>query len=389
MKPTPTAFAPDSEAVAAMLEGTSTPLEASTAVLEAAPSLTAVIEAFAAQAPAITAHHWDHVHARCASIDPAVAELIAEARASDGGKHMRPRLVAAAFFGLGGSDPALLAEVAGAQQLLHLGLCMHDDIIDGDRVRHGEPNLIARYADAGLRAGLSERAAERHAITAGILAGDLAINAAMLALLGSPAPVAVQQRLAAEASAALETTIAGELLDVRSELLSLGESKPLQVAELKTAAYSVALPLRLGAIASGEASSAELACLQQIGIAFGIAYQLADDELGLFGSAATTGKSVLSDVRQGKRTEHVRVAYVRAGADDRAVLEATLGDPSATDADADAVRDIVTRTGARAAVSRTIDEHVERGIRLAESGLPDRLADYLTDLARSLRGRTK
>lgn len=376
MKPTP--------ANATALE----PTRAS-AVLEAeAPPLGLLVEEFARRAPAITAAHWDRVQARRAAAGPAAAELIAEARAADGGKHMRPRLVAAAFFGMGGTDSALLAEVAGAQQLLHLGLCMHDDLIDGDRVRHGRPNIVARYADAGLDAGLPARAAERQAMTAALLAGDLAINAAMLALLEAPAPSSVQQRLAAEASVALETTIAGEFLDVRSELLRPDASEPLLVAELKTAAYSVALPLRLGAVASGSASPAELACLQQIGIAFGIAYQLADDELGLFGSADATGKSVLSDVQQGKRTEHVRLAYQRADAAGRALLDATLGDPAATDADAAAIRDIVTRTGARAAVSRTIDEHVARGIRLAEAGLPERLARYLTDLARSLRGRT-
>lgn len=359
------------------------------AVLElASPPLARLVDEFAQQAPAITAAHWDGVGRRCAAAGPAVAELIAEARASDGGKHMRPRLVAAAFYGMGGTDSALLADVAGAQQLLHLGLCLHDDIIDGDRVRHGRPNLIARYADSGRLDGLSETAAERQAMTAALLAGDLALNAATLALLGAPAPAGVQRRLAAEASAALELTIAGELLDVRSELLPPDASEPLRVAEFKTAAYSVALPLRLGAVASGSASPAELECLQQIGIAFGIAYQLADDELGLFGSAEATGKSVLSDVQQGKRTEHVRLAYRRADAADRARLDATLGDSDATEADAAAIRDIVTRTGARAAVDRTIDEHVARGIRLAEAGLPDGLARYLTDLARSLRGRT-
>lgn len=387
MKPTPaiSAAAVKADTIASALD-----TARASAVLEVeAPSLGRLVEEFARRAPAITAAHWDRVQARCAAAGPAAAELIAEARASDGGKHMRPRLVAAAFFGMGGTDSELLAEVAGAQQLLHLGLCMHDDLIDGDRVRHGRPNIVARYAGAGLDAGLPAGAAERQAMTAALLAGDLAINAAMLALLEAPAPSSVQRQLAAEASAALELTIAGELLDVRSELLQPDASEPLLVAELKTAAYSVALPLRLGAVASGSASPADLACLRQIGIAFGTAYQLADDELGLFGSADETGKSVLSDVQQGKRTEHVRLAYRRGDAADRALLDATLGDPAATDADAAAIRDLVTRTGARAAVSRTIDEHVARGIRLADAGLPDRLAGYLTDLARSLRGRTR
>jgi geranylgeranyl diphosphate synthase type I len=366
---------------------------AATSVLERvspppAASLASRVASFAAEAPAATAAQWTIVRARCAAMDPAVDELITAARASDGGKHMRPRLVAAAFLGLGGDDTDLVAEVAAAQQLLHVGLCLHDDLIDGDRVRHGEPNLIARYAAAGLDDGLSDAASERHAMTAGLLAGDLALNAAMLALLTAPAPVAVQQRLATEAATALELTIAGELLDVRSELLRPDRSSPLRVAELKTAAYSVVLPLRLGAIATGAATPAELACLQRVGIALGIAYQLADDDLGLFGTTEATGKSVLSDVRQGKRTEHVRIAYERGGAADRAILDATLGDRAATDADADAVREVVLRTGARAAVSRAIDEHVALGVRAAAEGLPETLAEYLTDLAQATRGRT-
>ena len=199
----------------------------------------------------------------------------------------------------------------------------------------------------------------------------------------------VQHRLASEAAAALERTIAGEVLDVRSELLPPDLADPLRVAELKTAGYSVSLPLRLGAIAAGEASAHVIGSLDRVGIAFGIAYQLADDDLGLFGAPEVTGKSVLSDVRQGTRTEHVRLAYARAGAADRAALDAVLGTASATERDADLVRDIVRRTGARDAVTRTIDEHVARGIRTAEAELPTALATHLTRLARSMRSRTR
>ena len=182
---------------------------------------------------------------------PRARQLLDEAEASDGGKHLRPRLVAAAYFGFGGGDRGLLGDVAGAQQLLHLGLCMHDDLIDGDRMRHGRANLIARYRAGDRAAGVADAAAERQAIAAGLLAGDLALNAALLALLMAPAPLPVRHRLAVEAGAALERTIAGELLDVRSELLRPDLAVPLRVAELKTAVYSVSLPLRLGAIAAG------------------------------------------------------------------------------------------------------------------------------------------
>ena len=355
----------------------------------AADGLETLVEAFAAHSPAATSALWQRVRERCADIGPAVTRLIDDAEASDGGKHTRPRLVAAAYLGLGGSDRQLLAEVAGAQQLLHLGLCMHDDLIDGDRVRHGTPNLIGRSHDAALAAGTHGAAAERQALAAGLLAGDLALNAALLALLEVPAPLTVRHRLAVEATTELERTIAGELLDVQSETITPDRAAPLRVAELKTAAYSVVLPLRLGAVAAGCMSEATLRSLTQVGIALGIAYQLADDDLGLFGATESTGKSVLSDVRQGKRTEHIRIAYARAGFADRATLDAVLGLPDATDSDADLVREIVLRTGARASVTRTIDEHMSRGIRLAGTVLPDPLATYLADLARSMRGRRR
>jgi geranylgeranyl diphosphate synthase type I len=354
-----------------------------------ADGLETLVEAFAVHSPAATSELWQRVRARCADIGPAVTRLIDDAEASDGGKHMRPRLVAAAFLGLGGVDRDLLADVAAAQQLLHLGLCMHDDLIDGDRVRHGMPNLIGRSHDAALAAGSQGAAAERQAIAAGLLAGDLALNAALLALLDVPAPLAVRHRLAVEATTELERTIAGELLDVQSELIAPDRAAPLHVAELKTAAYSVVLPLRMGAVAAGCESEGVLRNLTQIGIALGIAYQLADDDLGLFGATAATGKSVLSDVRQGKRTEHIRIAYARAGFADRATLDAVLGRPDATDDDADLVREIVLRTGARESVTRTIDQNMSRGIRLADTALPEPLATYLADLARSMRGRRR
>lgn len=316
-------------------------------------------------------------------------EMIDTMAASDGGKYLRPRLVAAAFLGMGGTDLDVLGQVAGAQQLLHTGLCTHDDLIDGDRMRHGSPNLIARATAAGLSAGLPADVAERQGIAAGLLAGDLALNAAIHALLLVPAPGSVRQRLALEAASALEHTIAGELIDVQSEVVPPALAQPLLVAELKTAGYSVALPLRLGAIASGVTSEPVLELLHRIGIAFGIAYQLIDDDLGLFGSPAHTGKSVLSDVQRGKRTEHIRQAYSRAGASDTAVLDRILGSAGAGEADAAAVRGIVVRTGARDAVHSTVDEHLDRGLRLAHAGLPAALAGHLAGLARTLRTRTR
>ena len=352
-------------------------------------ALAARVERFMGQAPLFTAELWGEVGRRSAAAGPEMSELVDAARAADGGKFVRPRLVATAFFGLGGDDEVLLRRVAGAQQLLHLGLCMHDDVIDGDRVRHGRPNVIGLGERDAHSAGLDASAAARQGAASGILAGDLALNAAVLALLTAPTPVATRARLAETALEAVERTIAGELLDVRSELVAPARSQPLQVALLKTASYSVTLPLTLGAIAAGADDAATLGALERVGSAFGIAYQLSDDDLGLFGSPAITGKSAMSDLRDGKRTEHIRLAHARAVDGDRDLIDEVLGRADANERDAARVRAVVTATGARAAVHDLIDRHLDHGVRVAADDLPPALASHLADLARTLRTRER
>jgi geranylgeranyl diphosphate synthase type II len=103
--------------------------------------------------------------------------------------------------------------------------------------------------------------------------------------------------------AALHTTAAGELADVRLSLgvgtASLGES--LAMEEQKTGAYSFALPLQSGALLAG-ADEATVGRLGEAGRTLGIAFQLVDDLLGVFGDPTATGKSVTGDLRTRKQT---------------------------------------------------------------------------------------
>lgn len=352
-------------------------------------SFGARIERLLGDPSALTVGIWRDLGARLAAAGPDALELAAAARAADGGKHLRPRLLAAAYLAHGGDDPELLRRVAGAQQLVHLALCIHDDLIDGDVVRHGRPNVVGRTESAARSDGLGPVEAARLAEASALLAGDLTLNAALLALLTAPAADAVRIRLARAATLAIERAIAGELLDVRGETLPPERSTPLRIAELKTASYSVTLPLLLGAIAAGADDDATADAVERAGTALGIAYQLGDDDLGLFGDPATTGKSALSDLRDGKRTEHVRLALERAEGADRECIVQALGSPEATESDARRVREVVTATGARAAVLELIDTHLEHGLHVARTELPPELADQLAGLAASLRHRTR
>ena len=250
--------------------------------------------------------HWllTQGRARAIATDPDHARLWdALTSATEGGKRFRPALVMAAHGALGGTAWAAAAMTGAAVELLHTALVIHDDVIDGDDVRRGRPNVSGTMRAYAVAAGATPAAAHPLGHTAGILAGDLALAAAIRAVATCGAEPAVTHRLLDLFDAALHATAAGELADVRMSLglgpVSLAES--LAMEEQKTSAYSFALPLQAGAVLAGaDASTVER--LGEAGRVLGIAFQLVDDLLGVFGDPARTGKSATSDLRAGKQT---------------------------------------------------------------------------------------
>ncbi len=241
---------------------------------------------------------------RAAAIDPAHARLWeAVAAATEGGKRFRPALVTAAHNALRGARPDAAATVGAAVELLHTAFVIHDDVIDGDDVRRGRLNVSGTFTSRTLAAGAAADEAAGLGRAAGILAGDLALAAAIRAVATCGAPTDVVHRLLDLFDVALHTSAAGELADVRLSLhldpVSLPES--LAMEEQKTSAYSFALPLQAGALLAG-ADDRTVRRLGEAGLMLGVAFQLVDDLLGVFGDPAQTGKSATSDLRSRKQT---------------------------------------------------------------------------------------
>jgi geranylgeranyl diphosphate synthase, type II len=246
----------------------------------------------------------DEGRARAAATGPEHARLWeALAAATAGGKRFRPALVVAAHDSLGGRHSAAAVAVGAAVELLHTAFVIHDDVIDGDDLRRGRLNVSGTFHADALASGATAEGARDIGRTAGILAGDLALAAAIRAVATCGAPTDVVHRLLDRFDAALHTTAAGELADVRLAqhvgTASLAES--LAMEEQKTSAYSFALPLQAGAVLAG-ADEGTVTRLGDAGRSLGIAFQLLDDLLGVFGDPALTGKSATSDLRAGKQT---------------------------------------------------------------------------------------
>ncbi len=308
------------------------------------------------------AHLLEAGRTRAAATDPEHARLWeALAAATEGGKRFRPALLVAAHDALGGTRSAAAAQVGAAVELLHTAFVIHDDVIDGDDLRRGRLNVSGTFHADALASGAAPDAAADYGRTAGILAGDLALTAAVRAVASCGAPADVVDRLLDLFDAALHTTAAGELADVRLSL-SVGTASLLEslaMEEQKTGAYSFALPLQAGALLAG-AGPEVVAGLRLAGGMLGVAFQLVDDLQGVFGDPARTGKSTTSDLRTGKQTPLLTVARTTPAWERiRPYVGRDLTDP-----ELDEVRRLLTTSGSRRFVEELAEAHLEtsRGV---------------------------
>ncbi|WP_162794418.1 polyprenyl synthetase family protein [Nocardioides houyundeii] len=305
-------------------------------------------------------------------------------RAGTGGKQFRPRLVHTIHDLLDGRAGGAVAQVADAVELLHTAFLVHDDVIDGDDVRRGRPSAAGAFRSAATRAGASASGADSYALTGAVLTGDLALADALRAVATAPVPPSTVRRLLDLFDHALRVSAAGELADVR---LSLGLEEPtmeevLTMAEHKTAVYSFQLPLQCGAVLA-DASPEVVAGLGEIGRRVGVAFQLIDDLVGMFGTPEQTGKAAVSDLREGKRTPLIVHARTTAA---WTTVRRHLGDPRLTEQDAERVRAALRAGGSHAFVSDLAAEHLAAAARHTVAlGLPAGLVERVGDVSGMLR----
>lgn len=302
--------------------------------------------------------------------------------AAQGGKRFRPALVLGMYELLGGRDDELSSTVAAAVELLHTAFVIHDDVIDHDDTRRGHPNVSGAFTRRAAAAGADEEGARNVGHAAGILAGDLALTGAARMISLSSADHRTKAQLLDLLDHAIFVTASGELSDVE---LSAGDGavdlpEILMMEAQKTAVYSFELPLQAGAILAG-ADHATIERLSQFGRQVGIAFQLLDDIQGVFGDARVTGKSVLTDLREGKVTPIIAHARTTAAWE---TIRPVLGDPAVTEEQAARVREALEQSGTRTFIENLADQHLgtARGL-MAALRLPPAFPVWFESITRS------
>jgi geranylgeranyl diphosphate synthase type I len=263
-----------------------------------------------------------------------------------GGKRLRPAQLFYSYLACGGRKNAAALKAAVPFEMLHTFAVIHDDILDKSETRRGLPTSH-KYLN-NLHVGSKFNGDASHfGLSGAILSGDLALALADKSLTNAPFPRPILVKCKKLFDDLRTGLVAGEFLDIYAEYLPvrIPENYVMEILKYKSGYYTCGYPLRVGAVLAEAPAKIERA-LFEVGEASGVAFQIQDDILGVFGNEKQIGKSVDSDLIEGKKTLLVVKAYELAKANQKIVLDQFLGSPGASHEDLNKVRQIIKDTGA-------------------------------------------
>jgi geranylgeranyl diphosphate synthase type I len=272
-----------------------------------------------------------------------------------GGKRMRVVLLhEAARLVRDEPVPGLDAAALSIELLQTHGL-VHDDLIDDSATRRGGPTTYYAYRERFPRH-------PQAALGLTVLAGDLALALSLRVLLDAELPVEVRQAMVEVQTRAATDTFVGQIADLERDFAPAAPDDEVlhDVADHKSARYSVLAPLYLGLLAAGGRPADHDKELRRYARLVGICGQMRDDYLDLFGDPATMGKPTGTDLREGRRSYTVaRLLSATSGAE-RTLVEAALGDRACTPETVAAVREIGERRGVASLMRADMRRHAEQ-----------------------------
>lgn len=248
-------------------------------------------------------------------------------------------------------------KVACGVELVHTALLMHDDFMDRDKVRRGKPTTQEYFADGDVHYGDSMA----------VCLGD-AVLCMGFELIQSSGFEADKILLAMnQMQRGIVKTAFGQAYDAHlAKTSSLTEENVLSLHRAKTAIYTYENPLLIGAVLS-ELSEDMRDILRDYSRDGGISFQLQDDILGIYGEEEKTGKSVNSDLLQGKVTLMTVKTLEVAREDQKEFLMQVLGKMNASDNKINKVKQIMKESGAYDYNKRMAAEYAQKAVQVAKS----------------------
>ncbi|MEM4484387.1 MAG: polyprenyl synthetase family protein [Sulfolobales archaeon] len=305
------------------------------------------------------------------SCDIRILELASKHLIKAGGKRLRP-LMLGLFAGAFGGDLDSAALAGAAIEILHNFTLVHDDIMDRDEMRRGVPTTHVVYGEPMA-----------------ILAGDYLYAKAYRSLLKLRDRISPDKlvRIIDLLNRASEIVAEGQALDLTLPTFSeVSEDQYINMVYRKTASLFIA-SAGIGVLL-GESSERDLENSTSYAEYAGIAFQIRDDIIGLLGDPKVTGKPVLNDLREGKRTIMVIHAIREASENDRRFLLNVIGNKNSSQEDLLRARDLIISYGGVRRAEELIKIYAEKAFKmldiLGSSSKNPQYIDMIRDLTSKL-----
>ncbi len=259
-------------------------------------------------------------------------------------KRLRGSFIKYGYNLIGGKDEKEILKASMSIELIHTALLMHDDFMDQDDTRRGLPTTHEYYKDYHSKNKFRFEA-KHYGDSMALGVGDIALMAGFEILGRCNFDSSVKINALNRQLRGIMNTGFGQAYDITLESSGVASEKDIiDLHKAKTAIYTYENPLHIGAILAG-AKEEDLELISRYAIPGGVAFQLQDDILGLFGDPIKTGKPAHSDLRQGKMTLLIIKALECASRNQKQKLLETWGKRDLTDLEADVARQIVRETG--------------------------------------------
>jgi len=276
----------------------------------------------------LSSHIWNHIKEH--NLRPA--------------KRLRGSFVYYGYKLIGGKKEKDILRAAMSIELIHTALLMHDDFMDQDDTRRGLPTTHEHYK--------TYHEDNKFRFNSLHYGESMTVNVGDIALLAGHEIIGKSNFDSEKKLNALNRTLRGivntgfgQAYDITLEGKGIASEKDITDLHLaKTAIYTYENPLHIGAILAGSKQK-DLELISKYAIPGGVAFQLQDDILGLYGDPIKTGKPAHSDLRQGKMTLLIIKALELGSKTQQKRLKEIWGKRNLTEAEANEARKIVRDTG--------------------------------------------
>lgn len=300
-------------------------------------------------------------------------------QSNQGGKNIRGALVCFGYDLVSSSRTSKIYPAAAAYEILHTSLLIHDDIMDKSLLRRGEKALYQKLGG------------DHYGISQAMCLGDAGFFLATQTINSTKFDAGIIASVVSQFSQIVLDTITGQMLDIQlaKSREKIAEKDVITIARLKTAQYTIAGPLIVGALLAG-ADQNFIKKLSAFGDALGIAFQIKDDILGIFGDEKMIGKSVTSDIEEGKNTLLFVHAFHAASQQQKNFLSQHYGKGTITPQEQQQMKQIFQDSGAVMYAEKKIRQYArEANILISQITNKKEMQNILNDFITYLVERKK